>query len=217
MTKNNNKGIVYLLTNEYMPGLVKIGMTSREDMDERLKELYTTGVPVPFECVYACRVHRFKELEQALHEAFEPQRVNANREFFRIKPSQAIGILKLFNEENITSEVVKEMENDLSHEEQEDQKKRRLKRPPINFLEMGLKVGDRLVYLHDERKVCTIVDSRKVLFEGRETSLTPITTQLLGSKYSVQPTGHWLYNGKNLLDLYEEWQEQVEKEEDEEQ
>ena len=33
-----------------MPGLVKIGMTTQEDIDKRMKELYTTGVPVPFEC-----------------------------------------------------------------------------------------------------------------------------------------------------------------------
>lgn len=212
MTKNDNKGIVYLLTNECMPGLVKIGMTSREDMDERLKELYTTGVPVPFECVYACRVHRFKELEQALHEAFEPQRVNANREFFRIKPSQAIGILKLFNEGNITSEVVKEMENDLTQEEQDNQQKRRIHRPPLNFIEMGLKIGDTLIYLHDESETCTVAGSRKVIYKGEETSLTPVTTKLLGSKYAVQPTGHWLFNGKNLSDIYEEWQEQEAKE-----
>jgi len=40
-------GIVYLLTNPVMPGLVKIGMTTQEDIDKRMKELYTTGVPVP--------------------------------------------------------------------------------------------------------------------------------------------------------------------------
>ena len=49
MIQEENKGIVYLLTNECMPGIVKIGMTSRADMDNRLKELYTTGVPQPFE------------------------------------------------------------------------------------------------------------------------------------------------------------------------
>lgn len=85
MIQEENKGIVYLLTNECMPGIVKIGMTSRADMDNRLKELYTTGVPQPFECVYACKVDCFKELEQALHEAFEPQRINPNREFFSNK------------------------------------------------------------------------------------------------------------------------------------
>lgn len=35
-------GIVYLLTDPVMPGLVKIGMTAQEDIDKRMKELYTT-------------------------------------------------------------------------------------------------------------------------------------------------------------------------------
>lgn len=50
-------GIVYLLTNPCMPGLVKIGMTTQEDIDKRMRELYTTGVPVPFECQFACKVN----------------------------------------------------------------------------------------------------------------------------------------------------------------
>lgn len=45
------KGLVYLLTNPAMPGIVKIGLTTRGDMNQRLQELFTTGVPVPFDCV----------------------------------------------------------------------------------------------------------------------------------------------------------------------
>jgi len=47
----NEHGIVYVLTNPTMPGLVKIGKTSRDSVMARLSELYTTGVPLPFECV----------------------------------------------------------------------------------------------------------------------------------------------------------------------
>ena len=67
-------GIVYLLTNPVMPGLVKIGMTTQEDIDKRMKELYTTGVPVPFECQFACKVKKgdCAKIEKALHTAFAP-------------------------------------------------------------------------------------------------------------------------------------------------
>ena len=110
-------GIVYLLTNPVMPGLVKIGMTTQEDIDKRMKELYTTGVPVPFECQFACKVKKTDcaKIEKALHAAFAPQRVNSNREFFRISPDQAIAILELFHHEDVTDEITDEIENDFKN------------------------------------------------------------------------------------------------------
>lgn len=53
-TMDYKQGIVYILSNEAMPGLLKIGLTTRKDLSARLRELYTTGVPVPFRCEYAC-------------------------------------------------------------------------------------------------------------------------------------------------------------------
>ena len=41
--------IVYILTNPVMPGVVKIGKTDKEEVSARVKELFTTGVPVPFD------------------------------------------------------------------------------------------------------------------------------------------------------------------------
>lgn len=69
-------------------------------IDTRMKELYSTGVPVPFDCVYACEVKASDcaKIEKALHKAFEPNRINANREFFSIKSEQATAILELLTE-----------------------------------------------------------------------------------------------------------------------
>ena len=68
-SKHQNYGIVYVLTNPAMPDLVKIGMTNRDNVDARMKELFNTSVPVPFECGYACKVVglRCEEVEKALH------------------------------------------------------------------------------------------------------------------------------------------------------
>ncbi|MBF6353622.1 GIY-YIG nuclease family protein [Nocardia higoensis] len=46
-------GFVYILTNKKMPGLVKIGMTGRL-IGDRVRELYNTSVPVPFEVPPHC-------------------------------------------------------------------------------------------------------------------------------------------------------------------
>jgi hypothetical protein len=82
--------IVYVVTNPAMPGLVKIGWTENTDAKIRIDQLYTTGVPVPFEIAYACKTSRGEEVEKALHTAFAPHRVNPKREFFRIDIAQSL-------------------------------------------------------------------------------------------------------------------------------
>ena len=68
--------IVYALTNPAMPGLVKIGMTDRDDVQRRMSDLYSTGVPLPFECVVARELddQAAADIEKALHTAFGPNR-----------------------------------------------------------------------------------------------------------------------------------------------
>lgn len=79
------------------------------------------------------------------------------------------------------------------------------RRPPLNFLEMGLNIGDKLIYVDDHTKVATIVDDHKISFEDNaETSLTAVTTKLRNSKTQIHPTPWWTYKGKNLYDIYNE-------------
>ena len=47
-----NEGIVYVLTNPAMPGMVKIGRTDRR-IGARLSDLCTIGLLLTFECEYA--------------------------------------------------------------------------------------------------------------------------------------------------------------------
>ena len=202
----NNIGIVYVLSNRVMPGLVKIGMTTRCEIDSRLKELYTTGVPVPFDVEYACEVDACDcaKIEKALHKAFEPQRINANREFFQINKDQAIAILELFNKKDVTSEVSDEMNNDLDAGDKASLIKASKHRPPLNFSLRGMPVGSILEYIANPSITVTVIADKKVDYEGEEMSLTAVTMRLLNSKYGVQPTPRWSYNGKNLQDIYDE-------------
>src|SRR5690349_6082309 len=79
--------IVYVLTNEAMPGLVKIGCT-QGDLASRVRGLFQTGVPLPFEVFYACEVGDCKFVERQIHDAFGDHRVSKSREFFRIAPER---------------------------------------------------------------------------------------------------------------------------------
>ena len=90
-----NMGYIYALTNEFMPGLVKIGRTDRNP-ELRAKELFTTGVPVPFKIQIAKRVKDPIEKEKLLHSIMGRHEVDEKlrkREFFR---SDIDSILELF-------------------------------------------------------------------------------------------------------------------------
>ena len=82
------QGIVYVLTNEAMPGYVKVG--KNDSIDRRLRDLDWTNLPLPFECFYAAKVADASFVESQLHEAFGYNRVRARREFFRISPERLL-------------------------------------------------------------------------------------------------------------------------------
>ena len=200
-------GIVYLLTNPVMPGLVKIGMTTREDMDTRMKELYSTGVPVPFECQYACRVKKSDcaKIEKALHTAFSPQRINANREFFRIQLEHAKAILELFNHEDVTNEVTDEIQNDLTDDDKAASQNVKNRRPSLNFYEMGMQKGDVLLWKDDPSIVVVISSERKVRYEGEEYSISALSAKLKGYNVKhIAPGKYWIYKDRSLDDIYDE-------------
>lgn len=194
--------IVYVLSNPAMPGIVKIGRTASDDAKARIAQLYTTGVPVPFQLEYACKVWNGTQVERALHVAFGPNRVNPKREFFQIDPEQAIVILELLNTEDATQEIAAQpAEVDAESEEAAEQLRKR--RPSLDFAEMGIPMG-AVLHLVDGDGSVTVVGSRKVRLGDEETSLTAATRQLLQLNYSVAPGPHWTYNGKRLRDIYEE-------------
>ena len=205
MIKYNNTGIVYVLSNRAMPGLVKIGMTTRPELDARLKELYTTGVPVPFDVEYACEVKASNcaKIEKALHTAFEPNRINANREFFQIKKEQAIAILEIFNEKDVTTEVSDEMDNNLNPDDIASKIKATKHRPPLNFSQMGIPIGSTPTYNADPSIAVTVIGDKRVEYLGEEMSLTAVTSKLLNITYGVQPTPRWSFNGTNLQEIYD--------------
>jgi hypothetical protein len=200
-------GIVYLLTNPVMPGLVKIGMTTREDMDARMKELYSTGVPVPFVCQFACKVKKADcvRIEKALHKAFNPQRINANREFFRIQVEQAKAILELFHHEDVTEDVSDEIENDLTEDDKAATENAKVRRPALNFYEMGIQKGDVLLW-KENPSISVVIDSeRKVIYNGEETSISALSARLKGyNTKHIAPGKYWTFKDRTLDDIYDE-------------
>lgn len=83
------KGFVYILSNAGMPGLLKIGFSTKVPT-ERAAELNTTGVPSPFDVEYYCLIEEPATLEAAVHKALSSNRHTGDREFFRLSLAAAI-------------------------------------------------------------------------------------------------------------------------------
>lgn len=196
--------IVYVLTNPAMPSLVKVGKTTQGDVEQRMSQLYSTGVPYPFECVYAVEVEDCSKVESALHMAFGPNRVNPKREFFDIEAEQAIAILKLLGNKDMTPQINSELNSNISEVEKSSAVNAKKKRPNMNFEEMGIPRGSIITYGADEEIFVEIVSDRKVKYKNEIMSLTKATKLILELDYSVQPARHWIYDGKTLKEIYDD-------------
>lgn len=79
----SNWGFVYCMGNPCMPGVFKIGMTTRSPM-QRCNELSdSTSAPMPFTLLCYGEVEDPREVELSLHELFQADRVSTAREFSR--------------------------------------------------------------------------------------------------------------------------------------
>lgn len=93
-----SRGYVYILTNEAMPGLVKIGKTTRS-VEQRAAELTHTGIPFPFDIADQVYSPDCSELEGWVHGVLAESRINAQREFFLCDTAKASKILHQAHEE----------------------------------------------------------------------------------------------------------------------
>ena len=82
-------GFVYVLTNESMPGLVKVGLTSSLPED-RAQDLYTTSVAEAFNVAFRTTTSRPRAVERRAHDLLNEHRTNPKREFFRVSVGKAI-------------------------------------------------------------------------------------------------------------------------------
>ncbi len=77
-------GIIYILSNESMPGILKIGATT-DTAVARAKQLSSaTAAATPFVVLYSKSVSDCNEVEAQMHRAFADRRVNDGREFFEV-------------------------------------------------------------------------------------------------------------------------------------
>lgn len=91
------QGYVYILTNpSFKEDWVKIGK-SAVSVEQRVKQLDGTAVPLPFEIYATLKTSKYSEVEKVVHQTIDSLtdlRIRQNREFFNITPQEALNILR---------------------------------------------------------------------------------------------------------------------------
>ena len=190
------RGIVYIISNPSMPGLVKVGKTI--NLEDRLKSLYCSGVPLPFRCVYAKQVENYSDVERKLHKGLNSHRENSNREFFRIAEEEVINFLELVPGIDVTPR-----DDDFEDKDDEVALEKATKATQRFNMEMvNIPVGSELSFIRDETVTCIVKPNNRVEFEGDDHSLSSaalIATNRMGLNWrAISGPYNWKFEGETL-------------------
>jgi hypothetical protein len=196
--------IVYILINQSMPDTIKIGIT--DNLERRVRELDNTSTPLPFECYYAVEVKDASKIEKKIHEGLDDKRIRQNREFFNTSPEMAKSILEIaevMGGKNVTPK------KDIVETPQDQQALDSARKKRINYFGvLGISKGTILTFSKDKTITCEALNSGKVIFRGKETSLSGsalIVMNEMGYDWDrIAGTAYWCYQGKTLRDLVSE-------------
>ena len=157
------KGIVYILTNPCLDGWVKIGMTERNDIERRLKELNTpTNIPLSYRCYAVYEVDNPSEVEKNIHsiidridyslharEQLENGRIR-EREFFKISPETAYGIFKDISNLRGDFDSLKLYKPTCDEMKELEIAENKSKRANSSFKLLNIAVGEKISFLYDD-------------------------------------------------------------------
>lgn len=224
MEKEKTKGYVYILTNKsFRDDWVKIGKSSRP-VDVRSKELDNTAVPLPFDIYATMQTEKYAEIEKIIHKQIDrltDLRIRQNREFFNVRPAQALDILmdlatafddavicKYIDGKSVQVYPVKDTPAPVEKKEREAHRK------PFSFDMIGLSIGDKVCFDPLGIEV-PVAGSNKIEYQGRLWTLSAFCGTYLPEKMqntsgAYQGPKYFTYQGKSL------WKIRLETEESQE-
>lgn len=215
-----SKGIVYILTNPCLAGWVKIGMTERDDIEKRLKELNTpSNLPLSYRCYATYEVENPLVVEKSIHSLIDrvdnslharEQLGNGKireREFFRISPETAYGIFSDIATLRGDRSCLRPYAPTQEQEQEEELAENKVKRGNNSFKLLGIAVGDKLSFLLDDSVTAKVINNKnKVDYNGEIYTVTALAIKLLVEKHGWSENTHangWRYFVKDGITLSE--------------
>jgi len=102
-------GFIYILSNESMTGIFKVGLTTNS-VSQRIKELNSTGVPTTFkaEKIFEVKEQYLRLVEQSIHRELKNNDLHHGKEFFRIQLAHCVRCV-----EDIIHKITGEISEDI--------------------------------------------------------------------------------------------------------
>lgn len=213
------KGIIYILTNESMPGLIKIGRTEK-NLKKRLQDLDTTGVPTPFNLHYAIEIDDYKRKEQFIHRGLSEHRIRMSREFFKFAPESARALLQAMGGKEVDSEYIGIAIDEKGNEVQPEEYISRLPQAANTTFEMlQIPIGEELNFTRNPQIKCKVIENRKVEYNHKIYSLSALTVKIMRDKYNSRSHNlngfqYWEYKDEILTERREKLEANNKGEED---
>lgn len=215
------KGYIYILKNPSFPDYIKIGYA--DNIERRLKQLnHSECIPFAFR-VFATYEVNSRLSDKKIHSIIDklnPELRSIDnfdgkkriREFYAMSAEDAYAILEAIAEIHNRSDKLKKWDispEDLKAEKIADEVKKEKQTRGTNFTfdECQVPVGAILEYVDDSNIKCTVVDERRIEYNGEIMYITPFAKIISGKSYiSKGPRfliDHFKYNGillKTILD-----------------
>ena len=213
MANTEKKGVIYILQNPAFKEYVKIGYA--HDIEKRLRQLNRSET-IPF----AFRVYAIYEVKSALtdmelHKLIDNLNPDLRtietfdgkkrvKEFYAMSPEDAYSILESIAKISGTIDCLKRLTpegHEILDDEIANDVKESARRGPFRFSEVGIKVGEKIVYIEDTSILPIVVDDRHIEWNNQTTSLSALAQQLKNFNHAVQGTLWFTYKGVKLTDL----------------
>jgi hypothetical protein len=212
------KGIVYILTNPCLDGWVKIGMSEKDDIQDRLAELNNpSNIPLSFRAYAIYRVESPLTVEKGIQNLIDTiddslrsieKKDNGRerrREFYRISPEKTFQIFKQVAElrgDEKFLEMIEPTEEDQKVDDIIQQRK-----PKLNLKSIGIPNGTTLTFVNDETVTCIAdVETNKLIYEDVPYSISALALKLLNEKCnwkikSIAGGSYFKYGDETLNDI----------------